>query len=128
MSEPGSQTGNPFIAVEDPDEAENLLKEAARTVAPTLIWTKNQERTVTTRLSLYSHVDRCLYAWVPKDFSVEEFEKELEEMSVGDFEKHKIGLINKRLEKLKNLGEETGRLWHHVSSEAFDFDLGKLYS
>jgi insulysin len=54
------------------------------------------------------------------------FEKELEEMSEGDFEKHKIGLINKRLEKLKNLGEESGRLWHHVSSEAFDFDLGKF--
>jgi insulysin len=54
------------------------------------------------------------------------FEKELEEMSEGDFEKHKIGLINKRLEKLKNLSEESGRLWHHVASEAFDFDLGKL--
>jgi insulysin len=53
------------------------------------------------------------------------FEKELEEMSEGDFEKHKIGLINKRLEKLKNLSEESGRLWHHVASEAFDFDLGK---
>lgn len=51
------------------------------------------------------------------------FEKELEEMSEGDFEKHKIGLINKRLEKLKNLSEESGRLWHHVASEAFDFDL-----
>lgn len=54
------------------------------------------------------------------------FEKELEEMSEGDFEKHKIGLINKRLERLKNLSEESGRLWHHVASEAFDFDLGKL--
>lgn len=51
------------------------------------------------------------------------FEKELDGMAEADFEKHKIGLINKRLEKLKNLNEESGRLWHHVASEAFDFDL-----
>jgi hypothetical protein len=25
------------------------------------------------------------------------------------------------------LSEESGRLWHHVSSEAFDFDLGKSH-
>jgi hypothetical protein len=54
------------------------------------------------------------------------FDKELEDMSEDDFDKHKIGLINKRLEKLKNLSEESGRLWHHVASEAFDFDLGKF--
>ena len=51
----------------------------------------------------------------------------VEEISEDDFNKHKIGLINKRLEKLKNLSEESGRLWHHVSSEAFDFDLGKFF-
>lgn len=49
----------------------------------------------------------------------------MDEMSEEDFEKHKIGLINKRLQKLKNLTEEAGRMWHHVTSEAFDFDLGK---
>lgn len=55
-------------------------------------------------------------------------EKEMKEMSDEDFEKHKIGLINKRLQKLKNLTEEAGRLWHHVTSEAFDFDLGESMS
>jgi insulysin len=34
-------------------------------------------------------------------------------------------LINKRLEKMKNLNQESGRFWHHVTSEAFDFELGK---
>jgi len=52
-------------------------------------------------------------------------EKQLQDTSEDDFEKHKIGLINKRLQKLKDLAEEAGRLWHHVTSEAFDFDLGK---
>lgn len=47
----------------------------------------------------------------------------LKSMSEQDFESYKVALINKRLEKLKNLNQETGRFWHHVTSEAFDFEL-----
>jgi insulysin len=46
-------------------------------------------------------------------------------MKDEEFESHKTALINKRLEKMKNLNQESGRFWHHVTSEAFDFELGK---
>ncbi|QIX01481.1 hypothetical protein AMS68_006998 [Peltaster fructicola] len=51
------------------------------------------------------------------------FEKVLRDMSQEDFNAHKTGVINKRLEKLKNLSQESARLWHHITSEAFDFEL-----
>ena len=56
------------------------------------------------------------------------FEKEPEAMSEGDFEKHKISLIIKQLEKPKNLSEESELLWDHSSSGTFDFNRGKLLS
>ncbi|KAE8167024.1 Metalloenzyme, LuxS/M16 peptidase-like protein [Aspergillus tamarii] len=49
------------------------------------------------------------------------FGKALEEMSDEEFEGHKRSVVNKRLEKLKNLGSETTRFWTHVGSEYFDF-------
>lgn len=49
------------------------------------------------------------------------FGSSLEKMSDEDFEGHKRSVINKRLEKLKNLGSETGRYWSHIGSEYFDF-------
>jgi insulysin len=49
------------------------------------------------------------------------FGKDLEKMTAGEFESHKRSLINKRLEKLRNLESETGRLWGHIGSEYFDF-------
>ncbi|KAF7593445.1 Insulinase (Peptidase M16) [Aspergillus hancockii] len=49
------------------------------------------------------------------------FGKTLEEMSDEEFEGHKRSVINKRLEKLKNLGSETTRFWTHIGSEYFDF-------
>ncbi|CAG8247922.1 unnamed protein product [Penicillium olsonii] len=50
-----------------------------------------------------------------------EFGPILENMSDEDFEGHKRSVVNKRLEKLKNLSSETGRYWSHVGSEYFDF-------
>ncbi|KAE8149605.1 a-pheromone processing metallopeptidase Ste23 [Aspergillus avenaceus] len=49
------------------------------------------------------------------------FGKTLEEMSDDEFEGHKRSVINKRLEKLKNLGSETTRFWSYIGSEYFDF-------
>ncbi|KAL8823850.1 MAG: hypothetical protein Q9191_005497 [Dirinaria sp. TL-2023a] len=49
------------------------------------------------------------------------FAEKLKDMPLEDFESHKKSLINKRLEKLKNLGQEFGRLWAHISSEYLDF-------
>jgi insulysin len=50
-----------------------------------------------------------------------EFGTTLENMPEDEFEGHKRSVINKRLEKLKNLGSETSRYWSHVGSEYFDF-------
>ncbi|KAJ0418238.1 Metalloenzyme, LuxS/M16 peptidase-like protein [Aspergillus carlsbadensis] len=49
------------------------------------------------------------------------FGKTLESMSEDEFEGHKRSVINKRLEKLKNLGSETSRFWTHIGSEYYDF-------
>jgi insulysin len=49
------------------------------------------------------------------------FEKTLDEMSEDEFEGHKKAVINKRLEKLKNLTEEGNRFWNHIFSDAYDF-------
>lgn len=59
------------------------------------------------------------------DAFLAEFEKTLEGMSDEDFEGYKIALINKRLEKLKNLSQETGRFWSHITGEVYDFGLGE---
>jgi insulysin len=49
------------------------------------------------------------------------FGLDLEKMTIEEFEGHRRSLINKRLEKLKNLESETGRLWGYIGSEYFDF-------
>ncbi|KAG9229732.1 Metalloenzyme, LuxS/M16 peptidase-like protein [Amylocarpus encephaloides] len=51
------------------------------------------------------------------------FSKTLGAMSDSEFEGHKRSLITKRLEKLKNLDQESSRLWGHVDSEYLDFEL-----
>jgi insulysin len=54
------------------------------------------------------------------------FADTLENMSDAEFEGHKRSLITKRLEKLKNLDQESGRLWSYIDSEYLDFELGKF--
>ena len=49
------------------------------------------------------------------------FGKSLEGMSEEEFESHKKSLINKRVEKLKNLDQESARFWNHISWEYLDF-------
>ena len=57
-----------------------------------------------------------------------EFEQQIRDMPEEEFEAHKIGLINKRLERMKNLNQETARFWTHITKEGFDFELGELPS
>lgn len=45
-------------------------------------------------------------------------------MTDVDFESHKRSLITKRLEKLKNLDQESGRIWGNIDSEYLDFHFG----
>lgn len=49
------------------------------------------------------------------------FSDSLGAMSDDDFESHKRSLITKRLEKIKNLDQETSRFWSHIGGEYFDF-------
>lgn len=55
------------------------------------------------------------------------FEKQLEEMTDRDFEEHKKAIINKRLAKLKNLGQEDARFWNHIYSDSYDFLQGAFW-
>ncbi|KAH0564956.1 hypothetical protein GP486_001650 [Trichoglossum hirsutum] len=50
------------------------------------------------------------------------FLKTLKEMSEDEFEGHKRSLMAKRLEKLRNLGQESNRFWAHIGNEYFDFE------
>ncbi|KAK5154964.1 hypothetical protein LTR04_005901 [Oleoguttula sp. CCFEE 6159] len=56
-----------------------------------------------------------------EDF-LEKFSTTLKEMKDHEFEAHRVSLINKRMEKLKNLGQESNRFWSHISTEVFDFE------
>ncbi|KAL8900428.1 MAG: hypothetical protein Q9207_005700 [Kuettlingeria erythrocarpa] len=49
------------------------------------------------------------------------FATKLESLNQSDFEGHKKSLINKRLEKVKNLDQESDRFWGHISGEYFNF-------
>ena len=49
------------------------------------------------------------------------FGKSLEAMSQEEFDSHKKSVVNKRLEKLKNLDQESQRFWSHISNEYLDF-------
>ncbi|KAL4740538.1 Metalloenzyme, LuxS/M16 peptidase-like protein [Aspergillus similis] len=55
------------------------------------------------------------------DSFLSNFGKTLETMTEDEFEGHKRSVINKRLEKLKNLSSETSRFWSHIGSEDYDF-------
>nr|POE72795.1 putative zinc protease [Quercus suber] len=61
---------------------------------------------------LDTRIDSFLYA----------FDKTIAELSASEFEEHKVSVINKRLETLKNLASETNRFWHHISGEMLDFE------
>jgi insulysin len=54
--------------------------------------------------------------------------KAIREMTDESFESHKRSVINKRLEKLKNLDQETGRHWAQISNEYYDFDSCEFFS
>lgn len=50
----------------------------------------------------------------------------LEKMTESDFENHKRSLVIKLLEKMKNLDQETNRMWGQISNEYYDFESCKL--
>ena len=60
---------------------------------------------------------------------IEEFlktvSKTLEDMSETEFESNKRSIIDKRLERLKYMEQESNRHWSHIHSEFYAFDNGK---
>ncbi|KXX73626.1 Insulin-degrading enzyme [Madurella mycetomatis] len=48
--------------------------------------------------------------------------KTLEEMSETEFESHKRSIIDKRLERLKYMEQESNRHWSHIHNEYYAFD------
>jgi insulysin len=79
----------------------------------------------TWRILLQSEKD-CQYLEKRCDAFLVKFEEDLRVMTDGMFMEQKNGLINKRLERVKNLGQETARFWTHITSEAVDFEQGEL--
>ena len=55
------------------------------------------------------------------------FLEELKAMSDDDFDARRRGLIVKRLEKAKNLAEETGDYWGQIRSGYCNFTQGELH-
>ena len=49
------------------------------------------------------------------------FATSLRKMTQEEFDSHKKSLINKRREKIKNLGQETSRFWGHIGNEYYHF-------
>jgi insulysin len=59
------------------------------------------------------------------DAFLRSFGDKLNAMTEEEFDGHKRSLINKRLEKLKNLGQECERFWAHISNDYYDFEQGE---
>jgi insulysin len=53
------------------------------------------------------------------------FGETLHNMTETEFESHKRSLIIRRLEKLRNLDQESSRHWSQISSEFYDFELAQ---
>ncbi|KAI0408675.1 peptidase M16 inactive domain-containing protein [Xylaria palmicola] len=49
----------------------------------------------------------------------------MRDMTDASFESHKRSVVVKRLEKLKNLDQETGRHWAQISNEYYDFEAAQ---
>ncbi|PYH38592.1 uncharacterized protein BO87DRAFT_442857 [Aspergillus neoniger CBS 115656] len=77
--------------------------------------------TGTWRILVQSERD-CKYLEERCDAFLETFAHELRAMTDEIFEEHKIGLINRLLEKLKNLDQETSRFWTQIMSGVLDFE------
>lgn len=75
------------------------------------------------RILIQSEKD-CRYLEGRVENFLTSFHKTLEDMSEEDFAGHKRAIINKRLAKLKNLGQEDNRFWNHIYSDTYDFLQG----
>lgn len=61
------KSNSQFLPVEEEKEAMLLIKEGATHLSPTMVWTKNQEKVITTTLSAFSPSEKTLYVLTPRD-------------------------------------------------------------
>ena len=85
--------------------------------------TRFQATTMGYRVLIQSERDAA-YLETRIDAFLSGFGAKVRDMTEEEFEGHKRSLINKRLEKLKNLGQECARFYDHISSEFLDFEQG----
>ncbi|GBE85090.1 Putative zinc protease [Sparassis crispa] len=80
--------------------------------------------TVTSSMGLGIKIQSTKASWFVEErveAFLETFRNTLAGMSAEEFEAQKEGLIVKKLERMKNLYEETARFWGHISSGYYDF-------
>jgi insulysin len=53
---------------------------------------------------------------------IDSLQDRLNQMTEEEFGKHKKALVTKLLERLKNLAQESNRLWNHINSGYYEFD------
>jgi hypothetical protein len=73
-----------FEPVKGPAEAKLLLKEAARTTASTILWTKDQKHSINTHITYFNEEDRNISCWIPGGFDPAKFMDDLAKMKSKD--------------------------------------------
>lgn len=55
------------------------------------------------------------------------FQENINKLTDKEFQGHVKAVILKKMERLKNLEQESSRLWSRIGSEVYDFYLRKCY-
>lgn len=79
-----AEANRKFDPVDTPAERATLLREAAKTFASTLIWTKNQEQSFSTFVSVFSEELGSFHVSLPKDFDQKEFVQNIAKSGTRD--------------------------------------------
>ncbi len=74
-----SDLSRAFEPVEDPKDAELLLREAAKAMSPVIIWTHDQAQMINTHVTMIGWHDKTIYTWIPPDFDPKAFKTKLED-------------------------------------------------
>jgi len=74
-----------FEPIERPEDRVRLLTDSVRIVSSTTMWTKNQEILIETYPSHFSHSNKTIHFWIPKDTDLKAFENTLQELGSKDF-------------------------------------------
>ncbi len=73
-----------FVPVDDAAEAKRLLREATKSLASTIIWTRNQEHVLNTHLTHQSESTKEFYAGIPRDFNAGRMIDEMKKLAINE--------------------------------------------